>query len=83
MWVLKLYTLNGMTKHKIIKVDEVNETYYLLQIRKWFFFWETECDGGFDDLGIYDYPRKFKTKEDAIHFFIKWYVEPKKTILTN
>jgi len=72
-----------MIKHRVIKIDEVDETYYLLQIRKWLFFWKTECDGGSDDLGSYEYPRKFKTKEDAIYFFKKWYVEPKKTILPN
>ena len=72
-----------MKKYRIIKVEKSDETYYLLAIKKWFFFWETECDGGFDDLGSYDYPKKFKTEEDAIHFFKKWYVEPKKTILQN
>ena len=48
-----------MIKHRIIKIDKVDETYYLLQIRKWLFFWKTECDGGSDDLGSYEYPRKF------------------------
>jgi hypothetical protein len=70
-----------MKKYRIIKVEKLDETYYLLAIKKWFFFWLIECDSYCDDLGISYYERKFETKEEAREFFIKWYVEPKMTIV--
>jgi hypothetical protein len=69
-----------MTKYRIVEVNEASKTYYLLQIKK-LFSWVTECDGGCDDLGTYEYPRKFKNREDAKEFYMKWYTEPKRRVI--
>lgn len=69
-----------MTKYRIIEIQECDKTYYLLQVRK-LFWWSTECDGGYDQLGSYEYPRKFQTKQEAKAFYTKWYTKPKRSVV--
>jgi len=65
-----------MRRYRIIKVEQGGESHYELQIRG-FFCWITEQDGGWDDLGSYEYNREFKTEQEAFNHYNKYYTKPK------
>ncbi len=72
-----------MIKYRIIEIQELDSTYYILQTRWCIFWWKTEVDSNVDDLGIYEFIRKFKTKEEAREFYIRYRVKPFKSTIVE
>lgn len=72
-----------MMKYRIIEIQELDSTYYILQTRWYIFWWKTEVDSNVDDFGIYEFTRKFKTKEEAMEFYIRYRVKPSKSTIVE
>jgi hypothetical protein len=58
------------SKWRILKITECEECFYILQ-KRGFFRWISIVDGGCDDLGTYEYLRKFKSEDECISYYKK------------
>ena len=51
-------------RYRILKY----ENHYLAQVKKWY-GWVTVEDGGYDDLGEFSYPMRFKSEQEIHDYF--------------
>lgn len=70
-----------MSKFRIVKVEAGPNHYFLLEKKHWLWGWQTIKDGSVDDIGPYEYDKKFKSEEEAYDYYTRWYEKSYTTII--